>query len=189
MFSFNDLIAAHTQLNGTPPPTQGKNEMNKYVAAALAGLTCIAPTAANASGIALEANGARAHAVWGGEVGVGYNLTLGGFTLRPIAGAFIYRGDSDRYYMDSFSNGQERCRDVNTVQFANDAKCDNTAVMPYGKVEATYSFASVEVGGGARFSSEKVRPYGTIGMTVSPKVKLKGNVGDRYYALGIRADF
>lgn len=61
--------------------------------------------------------------------------------------------------------------------------------MPYGKVEATYSFASVEVGGGARFSSEKVRPYGTIGMTVSPKVKLKGNVGDRYYALGIRADF
>lgn len=154
----------------------------------LAGFTI--PTAVSAEGLAIEANGARATSEWGGELGVGYNFRLAGFTLRPIAGAFIYSGDNDRYDEQTFDNGQSRCRDLQTGQFADDEKCDNTAVRFYGKVEATYTFVgALEVGGGARYSSDKVRPYGTASFAVAPKLRLKGNVGDRYYALGLRADF
>lgn len=164
--------------------------MKKVIAVAIAALAFSAAPIAQANGVAIEANGARAHSVWGGEFGVGYNFTLAGFTLRPIGGAFVYKGDNDRYYEDQFSNGQSRCRDSSTGQFASDAKCDNTAVKAYGKIEATYTLpASVELGGGARFSSEKVRPYGTVSFPIGPKIRVKGNAGDRYYALGLRADF
>lgn len=156
-------------------------------AAAAIAANCV-PALAN--GIALEANGARAHGVWGGELGIGYSLTAGGFSLRPMVGAFIYQGDNDRYYEDTFSNGQTRCRDGNTGRFANDAKCDNTAVKAYGRVEATYSIPLVaEVGGGARFSSDKVRPYGTVAIPLAPKIRLKGNAGPKYYAAGLRVGF
>jgi hypothetical protein len=164
--------------------------MKKYFAAAAMAVALSAAPAAQANGLLLEGNVARAHSEWGGEVGVGYNLSFGGFTLRPIAGAFIYQGDNDRYYEDTFSNGQSRCRDSETGQFAKDSKCDDAAVKAYGKIEATYTIAgSLELGGGARFSSEKVRPYGTFSFPVSPKLRIKGNAGDRYYAAGLRLDF
>lgn len=164
--------------------------MKKMLAMALAAtVTTFAPSAF-ANGVSLEANGARAHSVWGGELGLGYNLEAGGFALRPMVGAFIYEGDNDRYYEDTFSNGQTRCRDSTNGEFASDAKCDNTAVKPYGKIEATYTLAgSLEVGGGARFSSEKVRPYGTVSFPLMPKLRVRGNAGESYYALGLRADF
>ena len=164
--------------------------MNKIFAAAVAALALSSGPMAHANGIAVEANGARAQSVWGAELGIGYNLSVAGFTLRPIGGAFLYKGDNDRYYNDSFSNGQSRCRDSFTGQFASDGKCDNTAVKAYGKIEATYTLpASIEFGGGARFSSEKVRPYGTASFPLGPKIRVKGNAGDRYYAVGLRADF
>ncbi|SLJ96076.1 hypothetical protein [Novosphingobium mathurense] len=163
--------------------------MRKLLATATAALALAFSPAANAKGVALEANGARAHSVWGGELGIGYNVTLAGFTLRPMAGAFIYKGDNDRYYEDDLSNGQTRCRDSSNGQFASDAKCDNTAVKGYAKIEATYTLpASIEFGGGARFSSDKVRPYGTLSFPVAPKVRVKANAGDKYYAIGLRAD-
>lgn len=82
--------------------------MKKLATAVLAAISLAwASAPAFASSIVVEANGARAHDVWGGELGLGYNLTLGGFTLRPIAGAFVYQGDNDRYQIDHFSNGQE----------------------------------------------------------------------------------
>lgn len=148
-----------------------------------------APTA-HANGVMIEANGARAQSTWGGELGVGYNFSVAGFTIRPIGGVLIHEGDNDRYYKDTMQNGQTRCRDSSNGQFAKDSECNNMAFKAYGKVEATYTFPrSIEVGGGARFSGEKVRAYGTLSMPIAPKLRLKANGGDRYYALGLRANF
>lgn len=164
--------------------------MKKLAAVALASAAALQCAPALANGLTLEANGARAHGHWGAELGAGYTLSAGGFSLRPIVGAFIYRGDNDRYYDDTFSNGQTRCRDSETGQFAKDSKCDNTAVKAYGKIEATYSIPLVaEIGGGARFSSDKVRPYGTVAVPLAPRISLKGNAGPKYYALGLKAGF
>lgn len=164
--------------------------MKYYLGVAFAAALAIQCVPASANGIMLEANGARAQGRWGGELGLGYSLSAGGFSLRPIAGAFLHRGDNDRYYMDRFSNGQERCRDSETGRFAKDSECDNLAVKAYAKIEATYSIPLVaEVGGGARFSGDKVRPYGTVAVPLAPKISLKGNAGPKYYALGLKAGF
>lgn len=162
----------------------------KFGAVALAAALAVQCAPAFANGIMLEANGARAHERWGGELGVGYAFSAGGFSLRPIVGAFIYQGDNDRYEEDTFSNGQTRCRDTTNGQFADKEKCDNTAVKAYGKVEATYSIPMVaEFGGGARFSSDKVRPYGTVAVPLAPRISIRGNAGPKYYALGLKVGF
>lgn len=164
--------------------------MNLFARAALAAALATAPAAASAQ-LVLEANGARASGVWGGELGLGYRIGAGGFALTPAIGAFLYKGDNDRYYVDEFSNGQSRCRDRTNGQFADDYLCNNIAAKAYGRVEATYTIpAGPEIGGGARFAvDEKVRPYGTVALALGPKLKLKGNVGDRYYALGVSGRF
>jgi len=153
---------------------------------------CIAllasPAAAN--GLAFEAGGARAHGTWGGELGVGYAIGAAGFKLRPMVGAFIYQGDNDRYYSDEMSNGVTRCRDSQTGHFAKKEKCDDTAVKAYARIEATYTIPLfAEFGVGARFSSEKTRPYGTIAIPVLPLIKIKANAGPKYYALGATLGF
>jgi hypothetical protein len=56
----------------------------------------------------------------------------------------------------------------------------------YGRVEATYSVpAFATIGAGVRFSGDNTRPYATIAMPIIPKVKVKGNVGPKYYAVGL----
>lgn len=157
---------------------------------AAAYISLAAPTIAHANSVTLEANGARAHDVWGGEIGVGYSVTKGPFTLRPMVGAFVYQGDNDRYSRQTFNNGQTVCRDTTNGQFAASERCDNTAAKAYAKVEATVSITGVaELGGGARFSSDKVRPYGTAAFSLLPKLKLKANGGPEYYAVGLLASF
>lgn len=60
----------------------------------------------------------------------------------------------------------------------------------YGKVEGTYAIPAVaEVGAGARISGDKARIYGTAAIPIAPWISLKGNVGDHYYAIGLRAGF
>lgn len=145
------------------------------------------PSAASAQ-IAIEGNGARAQGRWGAELGVGYNLGVGPFTLRPIVGALIHSGDNDGFFEDDFDNGQTRCRDSSNGQFARDDLCNNTALKPYGKVEATFTVPLVaEFGAGARVSSDRMRLYGTAAVNLLPKIKLKGNIGDRYVAIGLMA--
>lgn len=164
--------------------------IKKYTAVAIAAAIAFPCAPVMANDVMIEANAARAHDRWGGELGIGYTLTAGRFALRPIVGAFIYKGDNDRYYEDTFSNGQTRCRDSQTGQFAKDSECDDTAVKAYGKIEATYSIPHfAEIGGGVRFSSDKVRPYGTVGLPLGPRFSIKGNAGPKYYALGIKAGF
>ena len=56
----------------------------------------------------------------------------------------------------------------------------------YGRVEATYSLpAFATIGAGVRFSGDNTRPYATIAMPIIPKLRVKGNVGPKYYAVGL----
>ncbi|WP_201515646.1 MULTISPECIES: hypothetical protein [unclassified Sphingobium] len=60
------------------------------------------------------------------------------------------------------------------------------AAKLYGRVEATYALpAFATVGAGVRFSSDKARPYATIAMPILPKLRVKGNVGPKYYTAGL----
>lgn len=159
--------------------------------AVLGAVMALAPVGSVAAkGLGVEALGTRAQGEWGGELGLGYNAQIGPIAIRPIGGVFIHQGDNDRYYEDTFSNGQTRCRDSQNGQFASDSKCVNVGFDWYAKAEAAYvAPGGFEIGGGARFSSEKVRPYGTAAFSLAPKVKLKGNAGPRYFALGVAAGF
>lgn len=56
----------------------------------------------------------------------------------------------------------------------------------YGRVEAAYTLpASATIGLGVRVSNANVRPYATLAMPLLPKVAVKGNVGPKYYAVGL----
>jgi hypothetical protein len=147
-------------------------------------------SAAQASGIGVEANAARAGGIWGGELGLAYTIKLGGFALRPVVGGFIYQGDNDRYLRETIRGGRRVCRDSTNGRFARDELCDNTAVKAYGKLEASYTIPSgPELGGGGRFDGDKVRPYGFVAIPVAEKLRIRGNVGDGYYAAGLNLNF
>ncbi len=159
--------------------------MKAYVAAALAAVLSCATTPAAAQ-ITLEGNGARADGEWGGELGIGYAVGAAGFKVTPIVGAFVYAGDNDRYYEDD-NGGNPRCRDGDTGRYAKSSYCDNTAVNIYGKVEATYSIPLIAtIGAGVRFSERDTTPYGTVALPITPGLKVKGNIGDGFYAVGLR---
>jgi hypothetical protein len=164
--------------------------MRLVLQAAVAASVALLSTPALADGgFGFEANAARAHDRWGGELGVGYGFGVAGFKLRPVAGVFAFQGDNDRYYTDTFSNGQSRCRDSQNGQFADDSKCENVDFKPYARVEAAYAIPLfAEVGAGVRLSDEKARPYGTIAFSAS-KVRIKANVGPKYYAAGLQLGF
>ena len=162
--------------------------MMKFAICAAAFGLAILPQQAAAQ-VAVEGNVARADSEWGAELGVGYSLKSSGFAIRPMGGVLVYQGDNDRYYEDDVG-GQTRCRDRTNGQFADDGKCDNTAVKAYAKLEATYTLlGSAELGLGARYSGDDVQPYGMISFPVAPRIRIKANAGDDYYALGLRADF
>ncbi|WP_407695218.1 hypothetical protein [Sphingobium herbicidovorans] len=56
----------------------------------------------------------------------------------------------------------------------------------YGRVEAAYTLpASATIGAGVRVSGDNVRPYATIAMPIFPKLRAKGNIGPKYYTLGL----
>ncbi|RVT95023.1 hypothetical protein EOD43_03080 [Sphingomonas crocodyli] len=143
---------------------------------------------AHAADLGLEAGGARYNDVWGAEVGVTYRVGVSRFYLAPTVGAFIYQGDNDRYYEQTFTNGNTVCRDSTNGQFAKKEKCDNTAIKPYARLEAGINIPAFgAVGGGARFSTSKVVPYGTVSINLAPSIRVKGNAGKDYYALGLTA--
>ncbi len=147
-----------------------------------------------ASNVTGEINGAYIAHTWGGELGAGYHLNtpaLPGFNITPVVGAFIYKGNNARYYVDTFPNGQSRCRDRTDGQFANSGLCGDTSYAAYGRLEASYSFAGVSLGGGARYDTlvEKVRPYGTVSIPLAPGMRIKANGWKDYYSLGIAVNY
>lgn len=114
-------------------------------------ITALAP-AAHAEGLGVEANYGRADGQWGTEIGAGYAMGIGGFSLTPGAGVYLRDGDTKLY----------------------------------GRVEATYSLpVSATIGAGVRFSGDNTRPYATVAMPILPKLRAKGNVGPKYYAIGL----
>ncbi|WP_375194784.1 hypothetical protein [Sphingobium sp.] len=66
-----------------------------YLLAAIAALT-FAP-AAHAEGIGAELNYGRADGHWGTEIGAGYALDVGGFSLTPGGGVYLRDGDTRLY--------------------------------------------------------------------------------------------
>jgi hypothetical protein len=145
------------------------------------------PAAAQA---VLEANVARSEGQWGGELGAGYSvISIGGFRVTPGIGAFIYKDDNDRYYMDD-NGGSPRCRDGSNGQYADSDLCNDSAAKFYARAEATYSIPlALTVGAGVRYMSDEFRPYGTVSFPLAPAIHLKGNVGKKYYAAGLQARF
>ncbi|WP_395396459.1 hypothetical protein WBP07_21475 (plasmid) [Novosphingobium sp. BL-8A] len=164
--------------------------MKKTSAAIAAMIALVSATPAFASDVVLEANGARSEGQWGGELGAGYKIPVfAGLRLTPAAGAFLYKGDNDRYYED-YNGGNERCRDSSNGQYASDSKCNNLAAKFYGRIEATYTIpAAFTFGVGARYMSSEVRPYGTVAVPIAPRIDLKGNAGSHYFAAGLLAHF
>ena len=140
--------------------------------------------------VVVEANGARAEDRWGGELGLGYRIRIGDFSITPAAGALISGSDDDRFYTDTFSNGQSRCRERSTGQFADDSDCVELDARAYGRVEATYRIGGngVELGGGVRIG-EEVLPYGTLAIPLGASSQIKGNAGPDYFAAGLRFSF
>lgn len=55
------------------------------------------PAAARAEGLGAEVNYGRADGHWGTEIGAGYALNIGGFSLTPGAGAYLRDGDTKIY--------------------------------------------------------------------------------------------
>lgn len=106
----------------------------------------------------------------------GMNLQLSGqltwrrVSLRahPIDATIMLDGDATgRYYEDCFNNGQCRCRDSETGQFASSARC-NPAETKFGAaVEAGYLLPTatrrIEFGAGYR-AGYAATPYGTIAL-------------------------
>lgn len=60
----------------------------------------------------------------------------------------------------------------------------------YGRIEATYAIpASLTLGAGVRISGDSPRPYATVAMPLLPKVQVKGNIGPKYLAVGLRLGY
>jgi opacity protein-like surface antigen len=151
-------------------------------------LVCAIPGAAQAQ-IVLEANGAYVTDEWGGELGAGYKIDLlPGFDLTLGGGGFFHEGDNERYFLDD-NGGNERCRDSANGQYAESSRCNNTDIDLYGRAEATYTIPfSASIGAGVRVGRD-VTPYGTASFPLLPSLRVKGNAGPDYYAIGLRASF
>lgn len=133
-----------------------------------------------------EANVARSHGQWGGELGVGMPVIQdGGLSVTPLVGLFVYDRDHPNYYKNDGT-----CFARSDNDSVGDSHCDGTGTKIYAKVEAMYHLpASVGLGVGARWMGSHVRAYGTVSMPVLPRIEVKGNLGDHYLAAGVTAHF
>lgn len=112
-----------------------KLAFNLLAVAAFVGLA----SGAEAKGWGGELTVAKAEDQWGAELGVGYGAAIGPVTIRPVAGAFLYRGDNSRYYEQTFSNGQSRCRDRSNGQFASSCVFRKVPDTDFGKSRTVIS--------------------------------------------------
>lgn len=88
-------------------------------------------------------------------------------TLLPIELTFVPGTADPRYYQDTFSNGQTRCRDSQTGQFASNTKCQAPIGIKYsGALEANVQPSlhhPIFVGAGFHAGYARTA-YGTIGL-------------------------
>ena len=160
----------------------------KYVVAI--GLATGVHGAASAAGPVVDVVVARANGRFGAEASLGLRLGLLGFSITPSVGAFARRSADERYVEEPDPAGGTRCRDSRDGDLDRDIFCENADLTPFGRIEATFAIPLIaEVGAGVRVSEHETLPYATAAMPFFPGVKLKGNVGDGYYALGLRVGF
>lgn len=80
----------------------------------------------------------------------------------------LYKGiGNPRYYIDTFSNGQSRCRDSRTGQFADTSLCNTPVeVISAGMFDGNITVKSLMAGAGYRKSSLDAdsAPYASIGL-------------------------
>jgi hypothetical protein len=157
----------------------------RFLLASAASLAAFLMAAPAPAGPAAEANFAHADGRWGAELGLGYGFGTAGFTIRPMAGALVYRGGEDRY--DRIGGN---CVDSHGGGTVHDWRCENLGARAYGKVAATYAIPLFgEVGLGGRYSGDKLRGYATAAFSFLPKLKLKANAGPHYGAAGLSLGF
>lgn len=68
----------------------------KKICLLIAAVLAFAP-AAHAEGIGAELNYGRADGHWGTEIGAGYAMDIGGFSLTPGGGVYLRDGDTKLY--------------------------------------------------------------------------------------------
>lgn len=165
--------------------------MNIWTKALLAaGMALGLSQGASAQGLVVDAAGARAQGQWGVEGTVGYRIGILGFAITPSVGAFATRSDEERFLEEPDPAGGTRCRDSEDGDVVHDIRCENADLQLIGRVEATYAIPLfAEAGVGVRISEAATTPYATVAMPVFPLVRVKGNVGKNYFALGLRAGF
>jgi hypothetical protein len=133
----------------------------------------------------------------------GFSLSIGGArtwkfgfasaALDFVIGPPVY---SDRYYTDTFSNGQSRCRDSTNGQFASTSLCSGEPTTDVGALlDAGLRFHEsfpLEIGAGVRLGALTV-PVVTVGFsrpfaTFTGRWYLRGIAGDGYAGgrIGVR---
>lgn len=60
-------------------------------------LAALPATAVHAEGLGAEVNYGRADGHWGTEIGAGYAMNVGGFSLTPGGGVYLRDGDTKLY--------------------------------------------------------------------------------------------
>jgi hypothetical protein len=122
----------------------------------------------------------------GAELEVGYQKTFASWRVNviPLSG-IIHRKDDSRYREETFSNGQEVCRDTTNGQFADKDKCNQTG-FDYGFI-AGADFVATErfhVGGGIRIGKE-TDVFGMARYRLTDRVSIQAKAGGDYRSIGI----
>jgi hypothetical protein len=120
-------------------------------------------------------------------------LTMAGLSTTARAEGLVIEGNGVRAQGDwggELGAGYNFGRAGFALRPIAGAYFNDSGTKIYGKVEATYTIPlSAEIGAGARFSGDRTRIYGTASVALFPGIRLKANLGDHYYAVGLRAGF
>lgn len=147
-------------------------------------------SSAHAGGFVADASLARYDGRNGGEVAVGYGFDAIVFTIRPMIGAVLSSGPGNDFREIALPGGLSACLDIKSAQPEREEVCAPGGLRVFGRLEAVINLPLLgELGAGARLQDGKVRPYGTVALSVLPLVKVKANIGNAYAALGLQAGF
>lgn len=102
---------------------------------------------------------------------------------------FIPTTGGDRYYMDSFSNGQSRCRDRETGRFVTTSTCHGLKLVYAAAIDVNYiinrgNYRDIFGGIGGRVGAAKTF-YGSFGLVYRRKRPLiiRLNLGENFFNL------
>lgn len=139
---------------------------------------------------------------FGADGGVSVWRRAVSLNLIPADITWVQVKDSNSpYYLDSFSNGQERCRDRRTGRFVETARCDPSHEVRWavaGELNAAPRVLHpLLLGAGVRHAVAATGPgtaaYGTVGLITaasdSTHVWLRASAGNRFWQIAIGTDW